>query len=319
MTNKLIWFACLFLILNTACDKEDDPVASVDSPLIDKFTPGENVDKEVKDFYDKYGFWVQTECNSLQELANAIISEDAFISARGSYENLEPALRSQVYTYLNTLTLNVSTEFVKQYFPLEFFFMKSLRSYMDLYVQSIGRSRLIITWPNQKEGCIPVTDPEMHYYQDSVLTHTVWGNLVDMITARMENDLIPEFIASGKLYEKDAAYKIDQEYWKDNDEEKWQRAMDSLAAGGFISGYGSADFRSDFAEWIQLVVTESYENIKRDYLDNNAFRAKKYEIFIQWMKDNYNWDIQAAGNKYRAEYDAYKATLPPPVDEEEEE
>ena len=54
---------------------------------------------------------------------------------------------------------------------------------------------------------------------------------------------------------------------------------------------------------------ESYENIKKDYLDNSKSRALKYAIIIKYFKE-YGWDIQVSGNKYRTEFDKYKATLP---------
>lgn len=316
MGKKLIWFAGLFVLLNTACDKEDDLVAG-DKDISSMFTPGEDADPEVKDFYTKYGCWVRTESNSVKELANAIIAEDGSMAARGTYENLEREAKPEVYAYMTALMGNVSPDFVKRYFPLEFFFLKSCATYIPQNVLSIGRSRLIICWPNQAKGCIPVTDPQKHYYQDSVLTAMVWSKLASMITARMENDLIPEFVAAGTAYDPVAVDEIYSEYYETYDEEKWQKDMDALAAGGFITGEGSSDFRSDLGEWLQLLVTESYDNIKRDYLDNNVFRAKKYEILVKWLKDNFNWDIQAAGNKFRQKYNEYKATLPPPAEDEE--
>ena len=107
------------------------------------------------------------------------------------------------------------------------------------------------------------------------------------------------------------------EYYADGDEEKWNTSMQELAdGGGFITGYGSRDFRTDIGEWIQLLVTESYDNIKRTYLDNNSMRAQKYEILVTWLKENFDWDIQACGNEFREKYDAYKATLPPPDPDE---
>lgn len=317
MTKKIIWFAGLFLLLNAACNKEDDLVAS-DKNIASMFTPDENAAPEVKEFYNKYGIWLRTECNSLKELANAIIAEDGFLAARGDYENLEATAKPEVYEYVKVLMGNVSDKFAKEYFPLEFFFLKSCKTYVAQNFLSIGRSRLIVCWPNQTTGCIPVMNAKEHYFQDSVLTTNVWSRLVGMITARMENDLIPEFVAAGTAYDAAAVDEIYNEYYETYDVEKWQKDMDALAAGGFITGDGSSDFRSDFSEWLQLLVTESYDNIKRDYLDNNTFRANKYKILVKWLKDNYDWDIQAAGNEFRRKYDEYKATLPTLAEDDEE-
>ena len=44
----------------------------------------------------------------------------------------------------------------------------------------------------------------------------------------------------------------------------------------------------------------------------------KYKVIVEFFK-KYNWDIQAAGNKFRQKYNEYKATLPPPVEDDEEE
>lgn len=319
MKMKWIKLACIGLAcFAAACNNEDDPVASEDLGIVDMFSPGADADQEVKDMYNEYGVWVRTSASSTEELGNAIIAENGNMLARGSFENLDEACKPEVYTYMETLLSQVSPEFAKTYFPQDFFFLKSCRDYIDQNFLQIGRSRLIICWPNQMEGCIPVTDPDKHYYQDSVLTTAIWNRLVDMITLRMDEDLLPDFIAAGKMYDGgEASDAIDDQYYEDLDAEKWEASMKELAdEGGFISGYGSSDFRSDIGEWIVLLLTESYENIQHDYLNNNAMRTQKYEILVNWLKDNFDWDIQAAGNKFRAEYDAYKATLPPPAPDE---
>lgn len=319
MNTKWIKLACAGLIFFTvACNNEDDPIASENLGIVDMFSPGADADQEVKDMYNEYGVWVRTSANSVPELANAIIAESGQLAAYGSFENLDESCKSEVYTYMKTLLSKVPVNFAKTYFPQDFFFLKSLRTWSDENLLKIGRSRLIIVWPNQMEGCIPVTDPANHYYQDSVLTTTIWSNLVEMVTLRMDENLIPEFGAAGKMYDGgEAAQAIDNEYYTDYDEEKWETSMKKLAdEGGFISGYGSRNFRTDFGEWIQLLLTESYENIKREYLDNNAMRTAKYEILISWLKENFDWDIQACGNEFREKYDAYKATLPPPAPDE---
>lgn len=87
-------------------------------------------------------------------------------------------------------------------------------------MKALGRSRLILMWPNTTDGAIPVTDPVNHYYQDSVLTSEVWRKLGSMIVARMEEPL-KEFVAGGKAYDDGEAYeKLGNEY--DKDEEAWK-------------------------------------------------------------------------------------------------
>ena len=211
-----------------------------------------------------------------------------------------------------------------------------MKQYGSLYwiypVKALGRSRLILMWPNTTDGAIPVTDPVNHYYQDSVLASEVWRKLGSMIVARMEEPL-KEFVAGGKAYDDGEAYeKLGNEYdkdekaWKeenpdadDEDEEevnrrpyviKYKNAVAELCRnGGYITGGSSRSFEGDFSEWLRLLVMESYENIKKDYLDNSKPRALKYEILIKYFKE-YGWDIQAAGNKYRTEFNKYKASLP---------
>ncbi|MDE7073739.1 MAG: hypothetical protein K2O69_01590 [Odoribacter sp.] len=321
MKIKNIILALLVICISfSACDNETDPVATEDLDLEKLFSPGEDAEPIVKDIYNQYGVWVRTHFDYIDQLTNAIIYEDAMVKNFGA-TNMDEEIVSQPCTWVKTLLGNVSEQFVKSYFPLEFFFVKTYgRGYWSYDFSKVGRSRLVICWPNQAEGCIEVTDPANHYYQDSVLTTKVWGYLSEMITSRMEEDLLPEFGAAGRAYDNGAAYdRIRDDYYSDYDEEKYDKAMEELAEnGGFISGSGSRSFRADFGEWIQLVATESYENIRVQYLDNNKIRAKKYEIFINFMK-TYGWDIQATGNKFRWKFDECKVTLPPVEDEEFEE
>ena len=106
---------------------------------------------------------------------------------------------------------------------------------------------------------------------------------------------------------------------KEPKQEKYDKAIDELCKnGGFLSGAGSGKFTTDFGDWLSLLVMESYDNIKKDYLDNSIARTAKYKVIVEFFK-KYNWDIQAAGNKFRQKYNEYKATLPPPVEDDEEE
>lgn len=85
--------------------------------------------------------------------------------------------------------------------------------------------------------------------------------------------------------------------------------LNYVETGDILPGEVLVLSRGDFSEWLRLLVMESYENIKKDYLDNSKPRALKYEILIKYFKE-YGWDIQAAGNKYRTEFNKYKASLP---------
>ncbi|MFR4038000.1 MAG: hypothetical protein ACLTZT_09530 [Butyricimonas faecalis] len=105
-------------------------------------------------------------------------------------------------------------------------------------------------------------------------------------------------------------YDKDEEAWKeenpdadDEDEDevnsrpyviKYRNAVAELCRnGGYITGEVLVPSRG-FFEWLRLLVMESYENIKKDYLDNSKSRALKYEIIIKYFKE-YGWDIQVAG------------------------
>ena len=164
--------------------------------LVDMFSPDENADPRVKAMYNDYGVWVRTHFNSIDELTNAILAQDAFVAIRGA-ENLEEEKIPEVLNYSEALLSNVSKEYANAFFPLEFFYVKQYGSLYWIYpVQALGRSRLILMWPNTTEGAIPVTDPVNHYYQDSVLASSVWRKLGSMIVARMEEPL-KEFAAGG--------------------------------------------------------------------------------------------------------------------------
>ncbi len=91
-----------------------------------------------------------------------------------------------------------------------------------------------------------------------------------MIAQRFDEP-IKEFVLAGKAYDNGEAYdNIREQYQKDGDEEKYDKAIDELCKnGGFLSGAGSGKFTTDFGDWLSLLVMESYDNIKKDYLDNS--------------------------------------------------
>jgi hypothetical protein len=296
-------------ILAGGCNKESHPVASENLGIIEMFTPGADADQEVRQIFNDYGVWVRTHFASVQEITNAILEVDAIVRRYG-VENLDSTRINEVYQYSSALLSNVSKEFTKTFFPLEIFYVKTYgASYWIYPLKLLGRSRLIISWPNDPTNTDPVADPANYYYQDSVLANGIWRLIASSVTARVEEP-IAEFVAAGKAYDNGKAYdQILNAYYADYDVAKYEAAIEELTnTGGYLSGSGSRDFRTDFADWIRLLATESYENIKRDYLDNSKARANKYEVVVNFAR-RYQWDIQAAGNKFRQQYNAYKASL----------
>ena len=329
MKSKIIYLimtAAVFVL--SGCDKESKLSPTDDLGIVEMFSPGEDADPRVKTMYNDYGVWVRTYFNSVQELTNGILAQDALVAMRGA-ENLDEEKIPEVLYYSEALLSNVSKEYAKAFFPLEIYYVKQYGSLWWIYpVKALGRSRLILMWPNTTKGAIEVEDPVNHYYQDSVLASEVWRKVGSMIVARMEEPL-KDFVAAGKAYDKGEAFdKLGDEYdkdekaWKEenpdaNDEDedevnsrpyviKYNKAVAELCRNsGYITGGSSRSFEADFSEWLRLLVMESYENIKKDYLDNSKPRAWKYEILTKYFKE-YNWDIQAVGDRYRERFDEYK-------------
>ena len=84
----------IYLLLTTlvfflsGCDKESKLSPTENLGLVDMFSPDENADPRVKAMYNDYGVWVRTHFNSIDELTNAILAQDAFVAIRGA-ENME--------------------------------------------------------------------------------------------------------------------------------------------------------------------------------------------------------------------------------------
>lgn len=308
----------LCLCLMCGCDNENNPVASEDLGIPAMFAPGEDADPRVKKMFEDYGLWVRMDFTDTKEVTNAILAED--VNNRYGATMIDNEYRESAIIYTQTFLGNVSKEFTKAFFPLELFFVKTYNGgWWAADYQRIGRSRFVLCWPNQMDGAIEITDPANLYYQDSVVTRCIWDNFGNMIASRFDEPL-DEFARAGRAYDKGEAYdNIRKQFDKDKDEAKYDEAIRELCElGGFITAAGAASFESDFATWLRLLAMESYENIKKEYLDNSVARAAKYEILIRFFK-GYNWDIQAAGNKFRQKYNEYKATLPPPVEDDDEE
>lgn len=306
MKLRIIVLALLLpVFLCLACDDENNPTASDELDLGKNFGPSENAASLVKELYKDYGLWVRMDFDNPKEVANAILANDP-LYWNAYTQKIEEEDRESALLYTKSLMSTVTTEFSNKYFPQEFFFVKIYGFNTNL--KQLGRTRLVIAWPSQLEGALPVTDPDNHYFQDSLLAAEIWNKIGNMMALRIPESLT-DFVAVGKPYDGGAVFDEYEELYKDEDEyaaaeEKYCREM------GYISGSGSWSFEYDFAQWTALVAINSYDYIKENYLDNSPIRAEKYKAFVKFFKDN-GWDIQAAGNLYNEKYQAFKATLPP--------
>ncbi|MBO9728412.1 MAG: hypothetical protein J7623_07210 [Chitinophaga sp.] len=284
------------------CSKEAQPGFTPDLGIAKQFTPPDDSPAEIKDMYNQYGVWVRMDFKDWKEVTNGVLATDPF--NRWGATKIDTDQRAAVTTYSQALLSNVSGKFAKKFFPLEFFFVKTYGgSFWMEDLKVLGRSRMIITWPNKLYGTLPVTDPANHYYRDSVLARQIWSSLGTLAALRFEAP-ITEFVLAGKAYDGgEARDKVFQQYEKDHDLEARDKAFDQMALnGGFITSLGTLSFENDFAEWIKVLTTESYANIKAQYLDNSAARTRKYEVITRFLK-TYDWDIQASGNRYRDRLD----------------
>lgn len=302
--RKIFILALGLTALFAACKKEEKPVASEDLNIPQSFAPPANADPAVKAVYKDFGVWIRMDFKDPKEVSNGILYND--VNNRFGATKIDDSRRPEAIVYTQTLLSNVSEKFTKSLFPLELFYVKTYNgSWWARDIEIIGRSRLVITWPNHMRDAIEVTDPATHYYRDSALTRSVWSNLASMMSPRMEKP-IDGFELAGKAYDNGLVVdRIEAEYRKDYDDAKRDAALADLAnSGGFIEGSGSRSFESDFPQWVVLLTTESFSNIKRRYLDNSPRRARKYDILIKFF-NSYGWDIQAAGNKYRTKLDEF--------------
>lgn len=312
-TIKTILLISLFILAFTACDKEEELLPNEDFKFSDLFQPSDTANQIEKDLFNKYGVWIRLDFEKKKDVTMAFLGSDPY--NRYPIPNVDEEHRASAYTYSQTLLENVPAEYTNKFFPLEIFFVKKYGGgWWPADYKQIGRSRLVLCWPNEmKNSLSEIKEPEFHYYQDSVLTSFVWGSLSSMIATRLEEP-ISEFAAAGNPYDGGETYgKIQSEYWEDWDKEKMIASMEKLCVeGGYIKGSGSKSFEIDFGHWLSLLATESYENIKVKYLDNSPKRKAKYDIIIEYFNDQ-GWDIQATGNKYREMRDNH----PYPQEEEE--
>lgn len=306
MKFKYIYMLALgFATFFIACKKEERPVATDNLNIPQMFGPAADADPLVKSLFNQYGLWIRMDFKDVKEVTNAILYSD--VNNRFGATKIDNDKRSEAITFTQTLLSNVSEKFSKSFFPLEFFYVKTYNgSWWATDLQTIGRSRIVITWPNKMFGALPVVDPATHYYRDSVLTRAIWSSLGTTITPKITIP-IEGFELAGKAYDNGVAVdRITDDYYKDYDLQKRDASYLELASsGGFITAQGSRSFDADFPQWLALLSTESEINIKKNYLDNSPRRARKYEVLIKFF-NSYGWDIQATGNLYRQKLDQYK-------------
>ncbi|MDR6783136.1 hypothetical protein ABIE26_000376 [Pedobacter africanus] len=303
----LIAGAALINMTFASCTKESEILPSEELGLEQLFKPKANANPIEKELYENYGVWVRTEFTDSREVYNAYLGQDVN-NARYPAVKVDEDKKESAYIYMKTLLSNISKDYVKQVMPNEVFFIKTyghpLWGY-QFYV--VGRNRLAFAWPNTTYGSQPVVDANVHYYKDSVLTREVWRNLSDMVGSRIPEE-IPDFEKIGKPYDGGTAFtKIRDQYFIDYDLAKRNREWQALAdQGGYLDPYASFSFKAEYAAFFKLILLESYENIDKQYLKGNDMRRQKYNLFVKYFKDKYNWDIQATGNKYRQELNKYK-------------
>ena len=126
--SRIIYLLLTALVLLlSSCDKESKLSPTEDLGIVDMFSPDENADPRVKTKYNDYGVWVRTYFSSIDELTNAILAQDALVAMRGA-ENLEEEKVPEVLNYSEALLSNVSEQYSKSFFPLEFFYVKQYGS-----------------------------------------------------------------------------------------------------------------------------------------------------------------------------------------------
>ncbi|MDR2284701.1 MAG: hypothetical protein LBE37_15915 [Sphingobacterium sp.] len=307
---KKIFSICLLgtLLFANACKKDDKINGSEEFGFEERFSPKESELPEIKDMFKTYNVWLRLNFKNSKEVMNAILMQDQ--NNRFGATPIDEAMKPSAIMFMDTLLHNVSTEYVQKVFPREFFFVKTYNgSYWEENIKALGRTRLIVCWPNKVKDAQPITVPETHYYQDSVVTRMVWSNLSGMLVQRMEEE-IPEFEAAGLPYDNGKIMDEISKNFPGNSVEEIEIRDAELAKmtaeRGYVSAWGSRSYDNDLAQWLNLLVLESFDNIKKNYLDNSPKRAEKYRILTEYLKKEYNWDIQASGDKYREKLNSFQ-------------
>lgn len=302
-----IFFVLSLSAIIAGCSKETIPTPTEDLGFEQLFKPAVDASPQEKALFEKYNVWVRMEFKDSREVYNSYLGQDA-TNARFPAQKVDMDQRESAYIYIDTLLSNVSKTYRDQLMPNEVFFVKTygLPAWgYQFFV--VGRNRLAFVWPNSTYQSQPVVDAENHYYRDSALTKEVWNNFSKMISDRIAEE-IPGFEKIGKPYDGGTAFnKIRDQYFVDRDLEKRNKDWQTLAdQGGYLDAYSSFSFKAEYSAFLKLILLESYENINKKYLEGNAMRRQKYDLFIKYFKDKYNWDIQAAGNKYREKLNSFK-------------
>lgn len=307
-TNIYIIFFVLFLSSTLfSCSKEETLTPTDDLGFEQLFSPKADARPIEKELFKEYNVWVRTEFKDFREVYNSYLGQDVN-SVRFPIEKLDADKVESAYAYMETLLSNVSKEYAQALMPNEIFFVKNYgHPAWGYQFKAIARNRLAFVWPNETYGAQPVVDMYNHYYIDSALTRAVWGELSKMIGSRITEE-IPAFERIGKPYDGGAAFtKIRDQYFIDYDIDKRDKDWKELAdQGGYLDHYSSFSFKDEYAAFFKLLLLESYENIDKQYLQGNAMRRQKYDVFVKYFKDKYNWDIQASGDKYREKLNSFQ-------------
>jgi len=309
MKNKVFYYISFLLLLGTtlsSCSKEPALTATENLSFEPLFGPQPDASAEEKKLFEKYKIWVRMDFKDSREVYNSYLGQDVN-NGRFPAQKVDASQRQSAYLYMDTLLSNISQTYSAQLMPNEVFFVKTYGHPAwgyQFYV--VARNRLAFVWPNQTYGAQPVIDAKNHYYIDSTLTKEVWNNLSKMIGDRITEE-IQGFEKIGKPYDGGTTFnKIRDQYFIDRDLEKRNRDWQTLAdQGGYLDPYASFSFKDEYAGFFKLLLLESYENINNKYLKGNIMRKQKYDLFVKYFKDKYNWDIQAAGNKYRQKLDSF--------------
>ncbi len=308
--NNIFYVAIGVIIVTfimSSCKKESSILPTDELGFEELFKPKQDANPIEKSLYADYNVWVRMDFNESREVYNSYLGQDVN-NARFPVYKVDEDKRESAYIYIQTLLSNVSKEYAQQLMPNEIFFVKNYgHPLWDTQFNAIARNRLAFVWPNETSGAQPVVDMENHYYIDSALTRATWGELSKMIGSRITEE-IPNFEKIGKPYDGGVAFtKIRDQYFIDYDRDKRDREWQALAdQGGYLDPYASFSFKDEYAAFFKLLLLESYENINKQYLQGNAMRRQKYDVFVKYFKDKYNWDIQASGNKYREKLDSFK-------------
>lgn len=304
--NKFfIWMITGLCFMFLSCDNEEDALTpSEEIGIKENFMPGADASAKVKEIYEKYGVWVRMDFEDPEEVENALLDKDAY--NRGFVEIIDDEYRESAYKFIETLLGQVPGDFTRKYFPLDIFMVKSYGPpwWGGTPIKTFGRSRFLMNWPNSSRNVMEVNleDFEYHYYQDTVLTKAVWSNMSRIISLRFE--LVEEIQAAGWAYTKEHYGKINEQYeW--NDPRRKAAYAELAKEGGFITAAGSQTFEQDISDWITLLATSSYNEIKEEYLDNSPNRAAKYIEVIKFI-NSLGWDIQAVGDLYSEMKETHK-------------